>query len=515
MSRKKISMRKIREVLRLKHDHGLSNRKIAKSIAIGQCTVWEYLIRAKKAGIGWPLPEEMDDIALEKLLFPISLNLQPEKSRPLPDFELINKELKKKGVTLGLLWEEYHDVHPDGYKYSHFCKLYLEWAKKRDVWMPQPHKMGEKIFVDYAGLTIPITNPDGSQYEAQIFVGTLGASNYCFAEATKTQQLHDWIGSHVRMFSYFGGVSEVLVPDNLKSGVKLSHLYDPDVNPTYQEMAAHYAIAVVPARVRSPKDKSKVEKSVKDIEAQVLARLRNKTFFSLEELNEEIRKELNQFNRRPFQKVPGCRLSHFEEFDKPYLKPLADTPYIFAEWQKKRVGNNYHINVFGHYYSTPYLIVKEEVDIRITANTIEIFYKNKRIASHLRNNEAGKYTTNPQHRPPQHQFYTECTPEHLLLKAAKVGEDARRWIQTVLDDNSRHQIVREKICLGVLRLTKLYGENRLDLACKRASSVGIYNCRSIESMLKAGLDQHALQEPKEVLALSQNHEFIRGSNYYA
>jgi transposase len=505
-------MKKIREVLRLKYEKGLSQRKIAQSISVGYGTVWDYLHRATKVGLSWPLPKEIDDISLEKLLFP-DVKSEFKELKPIPDYDQIHKELKRKGVTLLLLWEEYFQIHPNGYRYSHFCDLYRQWAEKRDVWMPQQHKAGEKIFVDYAGVTIPIFNSDGSQYEAQIFVGTLGASNYTFAEATKTQQLHDWIGSHVRMFYYFGGCSKVLVPDNLKSGVKLPHLYDPDLNPTYLEMAAHYGIAVIPTRVRAPKDKSKVEKGVQDVETQVLARLRNKQFFSLEELNEEISRELGKFNRRPFQKLPGCRLSHFEELDKPNLNPLPATPYFFAEWQKKRVGKNYHINVLGHYYSIPYLFVKEEVEARITENTIEVFFKNNRIASHLRSNEIGKYTTNHKHRPQHHQFYADCTPENLLLKANKVGEDAKKWVQTVLDDESRHPIVREKICLGVLRLIKSYDESRLDLACKRALQVGIFNCRSIESMLKAGLDQLADQEPK-VLMLPQNHEFVRGSAYY-
>jgi transposase len=505
-------MKKIREVLRLRYEKGLTQRNISKSVSIGYGTVWEYLYRAKKANLTWPLPEEMDDIALDKLLFPPCYD-QPKESKPLPDYEYIHKELKRKGVTLHLLWEEYCELHPKGYKYSHFCDLYREWAEKRDVWMPQQHKSGEKIFVDYAGITVPICNSDGTQYEAQIFVGTLGASNYSFAEATKTQQLPDWIGSHVRMFAYFGGCSEVLVPDNLKSGVKLPHLYDPDLNPTYQEMAVHYGIAVVPSRVRSPKDKSKVEKGVKDIETQVLSRLRNKKFFSLEELNNEIRKELDNFNRRPFQKMPGCRLSHFEELDKPYLKPLTGTPYIFAEWQKKRVGKNYHINAFGHYYSTPYTFVNEEVYVRVRENTIEIFFGTKQIASHLKSNQIGKYTTNSKHQPSNHEFYADCTPENLLYKAEKVGEDAKKWIQIVLDDKSKHPIIRNKICLGVLRLAKSYNEGRLDLACKRALQAGIFSCRSIEAMLKAGLDQLAIQKP-ELLALPQNHEFVRGSNYY-
>jgi transposase len=504
-------MRKIREVLRLHHEFDLSQKKIAISVAIGQATVYEYLCRAKNRGLTWPLPDDLDDDALENLLFPVQSN--PNESRALPDFEMIHKEIKRKGVTLALLWEEYIVHHPEGYKYSAFCKLYQDWAKERDLWMPQQHKMGEKLFIDYAGLTVPIYNTDGSSYEAQIFVATMGASNYTFAEATKTQQLHDWIGSHVRMLNFFGGITEVWVPDNLRCGVKSSHRYDPELNPTYLKMAEHYAVAVIPARVRTPKDKSKVEKGVQDVERQILARIRNLKFFSLEELNAAIDKLLKEFNQRPFQKMSGCRLSQFEELDKPHLKPLPPAPFIFEEWLKARVGQNYHINVLGHHYSTPYDFVKQEVIARVTENTIEIYLKNNRIASHVRSLVQGGYTTSPNHRPPNHKFHAECTPEYLLEHAKKIGGFTTKWVEIVLSDESRHLIQRCNHCLGAIRLAKSYGEKRLELACQRGLEAGLFTCKNIESILKTGLDQQSLKKA-EIILLPQAHECIRGASYY-
>jgi transposase len=504
-------MRKIREVLRLHHEFNLSQKKIAISVAIGQATVYEYLCRAKNRGLIWPLPDDLDDDALEKLLFPVQSN--PNESRAQPDFEMIHKEIKRKGVTLALLWEEYIVHHPGGYKYSAFCKLYQDWAKERDLWMPQQHKMGEKLFIDYAGLTVPIYNTDGSSYEAQIFVATMGASNYTFAEATQTQQLHDWIGSHVRMLDFFGGITEVWVPDNLRCGVKSSHRYDPELNPTYLKMAEYYSVAVIPARVRTPRDKSKVEKGVQDVERQILARIRNLKFFSLEELNATIGKLLKEFNQRPFQKMSGCRLSQFEELDKPHLKPLPPAPFVFEEWLKARIGQNYHINVLGHYYSTPYDFVKQEVIARITENTIEIYLKNNRIASHVRSFVQGGYTTSPNHRPPNHKFYAECTPEYLLEQAKKIGELTTKWVETVLSDESRHLIQRCNNCMGAIRLAKSYGEKRLELACQRGLDAGLFSCKNIESILKTGLDQRPLKKA-EIILLPQTHECVRGASYY-
>jgi len=513
MSRKRISMKKIREVLRLRYEANLSQKKIAISVSVGEGTVWRYLDRAKKANLVWPLPKEMNDIELENLLFP-PLERNPEEAIPLPDFEKVHKELKRKGVTLHLLWEEYLEQHTNGYKYSRFCILYKEWADTRDLWMPQQHKAGEKIFIDYAGLTMPITLANGQVHKAQIFIGTLGASNFTYVEATMTQNLSDWTGSHVRMFSYFGGVSELLVPDNLKAGVTACHRYDPEMNHTYLKLAEHYQCAIMPARVRAPKDKSKVEKAVKDIETQILARLRNHIFFSLEELNKAIRELLEDFNNRSFQKIKGCRRSLYEEIEKACLKPLPSNQYSFAEWQKKRVGKNYHVEVQSHYYSAPHSLVGKKVDVRISEKVIEVFYKNERHASHIRNNDnSGKYTTIHAHRPPRHRHHAECTPEYLMKKAEEIGDNTKKLIQKILNDPSIHQSQRERSCLGIVRLVKSYQKNRLDQACKRGLEVGISSCKRLESMLKAGLEQVESQN-SEAKKLPQSHEFLRGPSYY-
>lgn len=510
MTRRRTNMGKIREVLRLHYELKLSQRDIANAALISQSTVHGYLKRLKNANITWPLPNHLDDAQLETLCFPHKIN--KKEHQPI-DFVHIHKELKKKGVTLLLLWEEYRANLPKGVGYSHFCDLYRDWAKIRDVWMPQQHKAAEKLFVDYAGVTVPILNPDGSSYEAQVFVAAMGASNYIYAEATKTQQIPDWIGSHMRMFLFYGGCTRCLIPDNLKAGVNLSSKYEPELNRTYLEMAQHYAVAIVPARVRSPKDKSKAENAVQNVERQILAKLRHRTFFSLEELNEEIRKLLDELNRRPFQKLPGCRLSMFEEIDKPLLNPLPATPYSFADWAKGSVGQNYHVDVLNHNYSVPYKFVKQKVEARITGQIIEIFYRGKRIASHSRSFEKGKYTTNPEHYPPEHRAYANCTPENLLSDAKTIGENVENWVRTVLDDPSVYSMQKTRICSGTLRLSKSYGNSRLNSACGRGLHLGIYSCKSIESMLKTGLDQQPLHKAEEV-SIIPHHEFIRGPNYY-
>jgi transposase len=479
---------------------------------MGQSTVSEYLYRAKKKGISWPLPPEMDDQTLENLLFSNAFS-RPENRTP-PDFKWIHKELKRKGVTLQLLWEEYFESNPDGYQYSFFCKLYRKWAKKSGLWMIQQHKAGEKTFIDYAGLTIPIYNSDGTCFDAQIFVAVMGASNYAYAEATKSQKLEDWINSHIRMSQFFGGVTEAWIPDNLKSGVKSSHRYDPELNPTFREFAKYFEVAVIPTRVRTPKDKSKVEKGVQDIERQILARLRNRKFFSLKELNIEIRKLLDEFNRRPFQKIKGSRLSLFEEIDKPNLKPLPDTPYMFVEWKRTRVGQNYHVDVLGHYYSIPYQFVKEYVEVRIGEKTIEVFLKNKRVASHIRSNEIGGKTTEPSHQPLHHRAYAECTPENLLKKAKEIGENCEKWVEAVLQDDSMHIIQRKKNCSGVLRLTKHYSSERIEMVCAYCFNVEIFTCRRFESVLKNRIDQFTRPRTEKIIPLPQSHEYVRGAAYY-
>lgn len=344
MPRKRLSVRKIKEVLRLKWGCGQSNRAVAVSCGIGTGTVCEYIRRAKLAELTWPLPPEIDDADLERRLFPPPSVVTPAE-RPVPDFAHIHRELRRKSVTLLLLWMEYHASYPNGYGYSRFCELYRQWSERIDPRMRQVHRAGEKVFVDYAGQTVPIVDRHtGVVSEAQVFVAALGASSYTFAEATWTQGLEDWIGSHVRAFEFFGGVPEVVVPDNLKSGVTAACYYEPEINPTYTEMAGHYGAVVLPARVKHPRDKPKVENAVQQVERWVLAVLRNRTFFSLDELNHEIRPLLNAINARELEGMKASRQDLYEALDRPALQPLPSTPYESARWKKARVHVDYHVD---------------------------------------------------------------------------------------------------------------------------------------------------------------------------
>ena len=353
MPAKRLSMRKIKDVLRLCWGQGLSKRQTARSCGISRPAADEYLRRAEAAGLGWPLPAEMDDGALERLLFPPPPAL-PDTVRGVPDWSEVHRELKRPGVTLQLLWHEYRQTHPHGYQYTWFCRQYRAWAGKLDLVMRQVHRAGEKLFVDYAGMRAQVINPaTGEVREANIFVAALGASNYTYAEATWTQGLADWIGAHVRCFTYFGGVPEVVVPDNLRAGVSKAHRYEPDINPTYQDLATHYGVAIVPARVRRPRDKAKAEVAVQVVERWILAALRHRQCFSLAELNRAIRALLETLNNRPFKKLPGTRRALFEQLDKPALRPLPVEPYEYAEWKQARVHIDYHVEVHGHYYSVP------------------------------------------------------------------------------------------------------------------------------------------------------------------
>ncbi|NOQ45860.1 MAG: IS21 family transposase, partial [Desulfobulbaceae bacterium] len=390
MPRKRLSMRKIREILRLKHHSNCSIREISRSCGIGRGTVGDYLHRAKAAGLDWPLPDELSDTALEQRLFPSS-SARTTQSRFIPDFHEVHKELQsRKSVTLNLLWQEYKEQHPGGYQYSWFCHSYRDWAARLDVVMRHEHRAGEKLFVDYAGQTVEVVDPEtGEVSKAQIFVAVLGAGSYTYAEATASQGLEDWVGSHVRAFSFYGGVPEAVVPDNLKSGVSKACRYEPDINPTYNDLARHYRTVILPARVRKPRDKAKAETGVLLVERWILAKLRKHTFFSLEELNREIKRLLHGLNNKPFQKLPGSRKSRFEEIDKPALKPLPSEPYELAYWKKAMVHIDYHVEVERHYYSVPYSLVKKKLDVRYTASTVECFYRNKRVASHLRDDRCG------------------------------------------------------------------------------------------------------------------------------
>lgn len=513
MPKERLSMRKIREILRLKYELGRSNREIARSCDIGRSTVSDYLQRARMSGLTWPLPDDQTDSFLERALFPPPT--PPDSLCLIPDFAEIHAELqKRRGITLNLLWQEYKEQHPDGYQYSWFCHNYRHWSGRLDVTMRHDHRAGEKLFVDYAGQTIGIVDRlSGEIRKAQIFVAVLGASNYTYAEATMSQQIEDWIGSHVRAFSFFGGVPEVIVPDNLKSGVTKTCRYEPDLNPTYHDLACHYQTVVVPARVRKPRDKAKAEAGVLLVERWILARLRKHTFFSLTDLNREIQRLLQDLNNKAFKKLPGSRKSRFEELDRPALKALPASAYELAYWKKATVHLDYHIEVEGHYYSVPYALVKKQLDIRYSKNTVECFQGNKRVASHVRNEQRGGHTTVKEHMPVKHQKYMEWTPERFKRWATKIGPETLCLTETLLVQRAHPQQAYRSL-LGILSLGKSYGEARLEAACRRALYINSLSYRSVASILKSGLDHKPLPEAigdkKPV-----EHANIRGSVYYS
>ncbi len=509
----RLTMRKIKEVLRLKYENALSDSKIAQSCCIARSTVSDYINRAKSTGITWPIPEGMDEAVLERLLFPAREDtvFRPKAE---PDWLSVYQELKHPHVTKTLVWLEYKEKDPQGYQYSQFCELYRQWAKTQNVVMRQDHKAGEKVFVDYCGSTVAITDPDTAEVkQAQVFVAVLGASNYTYAEASWSQGLYDWIGAHVHAFEYFGGAPEVIVPDNLRSGVSHACRYEPDINPTYQEMASYYQTTVIPARVRKPKDKAKVEAGVALVQRWILARLRHETFFSLSELNARIKELLFWLNNHPFQKLEGSRESLFNTIDKPALKSLPVEPYEYAEWKKARVNIDYHIEVDRHYYSVPYQLVSRQVDVRITAGTIESFYRGNRVASHIRSDDKGRHTTVASHMPKAHQAYVEWTPERLVSWANKSGEHVSGLVEKVLAQRSHPQQGFRSV-LGIMRLGKHYGDSRLDAACKRALEIGASSYKSIESILRKGLDRIELQKQDDDLYKPVEHINIRGSAYY-
>ncbi len=513
MPRERLSMRKIKEVLRLRFEHGQSHRAIATSCGVGITTVREYLMRAKAAGLSWPLPESMDDGALEALLFPPPPR-PGEVDRALPVWPEVHRELRRqKGVTLQLLWQEYRESHPEGYGYSRYCELYRAWAKTLDVTMRFEHKAGEKVFVDYAGAKMAVTNPQtGEAREVHIFVAAQGASNYTFAEGTWSEGLQDWIGSHVRMIEFFGGVNEIVVPDNTKSAVTSPHRYEPDVNKTYTDWAQHYGCAVIPTRSLKPRDKAKVENAVQGVERWVMAPLRKRKFFSLAELNQALRERLFAYNKRPFQKLEGSRVTLFAELDKPALKALPHTRYELAEWKVATVHIDYHVEVDKHRYSVPYQLVSKKVDVRSTQSAVEVFLNGKRVASHKRNPRRGGFTTQKEHMPKSHREHSNWTPERLIRWAAKSGEHTAALIEKVLEARP-HPEQGFRSCLGIMRLGKGYGGERLEAACARALHIQSYSYKSVEAILKNGLDKQPLPEPPSE-QLSIEHDNVRGPGYY-
>ena len=514
MARRRLSMRKIKEVLRLRFANGSSIRQISKSCDIGRTTVSDYIERAKKAGLTWPLPVNLDDQAIEALLYP-SVNNGALNKCSMPSMDYLYHELKRKSVTLNLLWYEYKQANPDGYQYSRFCELYRGWVKKLDVSLRQEHRAGEKLFIDYAGQTVPIISlTTGEITQAQIFLAVLGASNYTYAEATSSQELPFWIKSHVRAFEFFGGVPQILVPDNLKSGVTHPCRYEPDINPTYQDLAEHYGTVVIPARSRKPKDKAKAEVGVLIVERWILAAIRNHTFFSIAELNKEISQRLPELNNRKFQKLDTTRRNLFSTIDQPALQPIPSTAYEYAEWKKARVNIDYHIEVLRYYYSVPYQLAREQVDVRVSDSTVEVLFKNRRVASHVRSFREGGFTTLPEHMPKSHQKHLEWTPSRIINWARTNGQRTQKLISHILE-NKPHPEQGFRSCLGIMRLAKEYSPERLEAACDRALVIKGYSYKNVKSILKNGLDQQPLLfEQKDEISNTLDHPNVRGKQYY-
>ncbi|MEX2489921.1 MAG: IS21 family transposase [Pseudomonadales bacterium] len=510
-------MRKIKEVLRLSVETGLSQRGIAQALNLGLGTVSTYLKRARQAGINWPLPAKMDERTLGRLLFP-SQPVNGQRRFVEPDFPGVYQELKRPGVTQLLLWQEYRQQYPDeGYSYAQFCHRYRVWLGRQQRSMRQNHRAGEKLFVDYCGPTLPVVNPDtGEMREAQVFVAVLGASNYTFACASWSQKQPDWLSAHVQAFEFFGGVPELVVPDNLKSAVRKTHRYEPDINPSYQQLAAHYQTAIVPARPYKPRDKAKAEVAVQIVERWIMARLRHQTFFTLASLNQAIRLLLDELNRRPFKKLPGTRRSQFEQLDKPALRPLPGSRYQYAEIKQARVHIDYHIEVDKHYYSVPHHLVKQVVEVQASRATIAIYCHGQRVASHPRSDRCGSHSTCPEHMPRSHRAMTEWSPERFLSWAGDIGEETRKVVSHLLQEK-RHTEQSYRRILALLSNAKKYGRERLNKACARALFIQSPTRSSVESILKQGLDQVALETPpkpaQEELCLDL-HENVRGEEYY-
>jgi transposase len=510
-------MRKIREILRLRYEAGLAYRGIASALNIGYGTVVDYLKRAERAGLGWPIPEGLMERDLGRMLFPTQ-EVTGQRRFAEPDFPTVCVELKGKGVTKLLLWQEYRQQHPDdGYSYAQFCHRYRVWLGRQRRSMRQVHRAGEKLFVDYCGPTMAIVNPDtGECREAQIFVAVLGASNYTFACASWSQKQADWLHAHVKAFEYFGGVPELIVPDNLKSAVRKTHRYDPDITPSYQQLASHYQCAIVPARPYRPKDKSKAEVAVQIVERWIMARLRHQTFFTLASLNQAIAELLEGLNQRPFKKLPGTRCSQFEQLDKPALRALPAQPYQYAHIKKARVHIDYHIEYDKHYYSVPHPLVKQEVEVQATDRTVAIYRHGQRIASHPRSYRQGAHSTCQEHMPQAHRAMHDWSPERFLSWAADIGPETRALVSCLLQEK-RHIEQSYRRVLALLSNAKKYGRERLNSACGRALLIGSPTRSSVESILKQGLDQIPMESPdnavQDELSLD-HHENVRGEDYY-
>jgi transposase len=503
-------MKKIEEILRLKHESGLSNRAIAGACKISNSTVGEYLRRAKAAGISWPLGELGED-ALYQKMFGEQPQL-PEKAKPLPDWEEVRKELRKKGVTLHLIWIEYIEKHPDGYQHTQFEEYYRRWKKANcEPIMHNTHVGGERMQVDYVGLKMQVTNPEtGEVSQVPVFVAELPASNYIYAEAQSSENQCNWNNGHVRAIEFFGGVVRIVVPDNLKTGITKPNYYEPDINPAYQELAEHYQFAVLPARVKKPRDKGKIENGVQNVERWVNAPLRNRTFFSLAEVNQAIREQVDRLNNKVMLAVGKTRRQEFEDIDQPNLRPIPEKPYEYAVRKTARVNIDYHVEFEKHFYSVPYSLIHQEVDLHVTEHMLEVFHKGKSVAIHARSFKPGRYSTLREHMPPNHQFMDRVNAKQLIHWAETVGPQTAALINATLQSRPfPEQAYRS--CLGILSLAKKYPNSQMERACQAALEAQTFSYKAVKDELDWLTKQPALPVTPETLPAHAN---IRGDKYY-
>jgi transposase len=509
MATKRISMRQLREVLRLRLHAQLSLRQIRDSLKLSLGAIQKVISKADELSLTWDAIEKLNDQQLIQQFYSTPDTRQSSKFQ-LPDWIDLYQELKRKGTTKYLLWEEYCQQYPDQhYSYSQYCILYQRWLKKQRRSMRQTHKAGEKLFVDYAGQTVPIvSNVTGEIKTAQIFVAVLGASNYTFCEATWSQKLPDWINSHVRAFDFIGGVPTIVVPDNLKSAVTKACRYDPELNPSYQQLAAHYGTAIVPARPLKPKDKAKAEVGVQIIERWILARLRHHTFFSLGELNVCIKALLKEVNNKPFKQLKGTRQQWFDSIDKPALLPLPKQTYQYTDITTVKVNIDYHIQYDDHFYSIPHHLVGEAIELHAKEYLIELYFHNQRITSHVRKYHSGM-TTVPEHMPIKHEKHHKWTPGRLMNWAKDIGDDVLLWVKTVLNQR-QHPEQAYRVCLGLLNLSRSYPAERLNKACLIANKNSLYKLKHIKDILLCNQDQLLPENKESQPSLPQMHENIRG-----
>jgi transposase len=506
-------MRKLREIIRLKLQVKQSHRAIARACGTSPSTVGEHLGRVTLAGLTWPLPPEFDDdAALERLLFPDEGH--PVSDRPEPEWSFIHRELMRRHVTKMLLWQEYKEATPDGLQYSQFCEKYLRWAKSLSATMRQAHRAGEKTFIDFSGSGLEIVDPlTGDRRTAVLFLAVLGASNLTYVEPVLDQDLPTWIGCHVRAFEYFGGTTEIWVPDNPRVGVTKASKYEPVLNRTYEDLSGHFGAAVIPARPYKPRDKAKVEVAVLIASRWILATLRNRVFYSLEEMRAAVAELLEKLNHRKMRRLGKSRRELFDEIERAALKPLPVRPFEYAEWAQPKVDISYHVEHDDHFYSVHFSYIGEKLELRATETTVEIFRRSTRLVSHARSYAKGKYTTLKEHMPRAHLDQVEWTPERLTSWAKMTGPNTVALLEAIMASKA-HPQQGFKACLGVLRQARTYPPERVERAAARALYHRTLNSGSVASILRHQLDRLPLPGEEEPQQALPSHENIRGGRYY-